>query len=140
MTRTTSSHRIFQPLLIGALALAPIGVACAWQAVTQPATRPQLAAAPPDMQFQQAVQQQQVRDQLQKSQLQQQLHQSVSDNAKRPNANDPQMLKQLNQADQARRDRDRAAQQDVVDRYRDRAASLPRVIPQDTPASSRSGG
>ncbi|MEO6926380.1 MAG: hypothetical protein ABI129_06885, partial [Rhodanobacter sp.] len=91
-------------------------------------------------QFQQAARQQQVIDQLQKSQLQQQLHQSVADNAKRPNADNPQMLRQLDHADRAQRDRDRAAQQDVVDRYRDRAASLPRVIPEDAPASSRSGG
>lgn len=140
MTLETLSRRLFQPLLIGAIALAPIGVACAWQAVVQPAPRLQVVAPPPDMQFQQAVQQQQVRDQLQKSQLRQQLHQSVSDNAKRPGANNPQMLQQQDQADQAQRDRDRAAQQDVVDRYRDRAASLPRVIPQNAPASSRSSG
>ena len=140
MTRTTSSHRMFQPLLICALALAPVGVARAWQTVAQPAPRPLVSASPPDAQFQQAAQQQQVRDQLQKSQLEQQLRQSVSDNAKRPNANNPQVLRQQDQADQAQRDRDRATQQDVVDRYRDRAASLPRVIPQDAPASSRSGG
>lgn len=91
------------------------------------------------MQFEQTVQQQQVRDQLQQSQLEQQLRQSVSDNAKRPSANDPRMLQQLDQADRAQRDRDRAAQQDAIDRYRDRA-TLPRVIPNDTPTSSRSGG
>ncbi|MEO8777240.1 MAG: hypothetical protein ABI389_01055 [Rhodanobacter sp.] len=96
-------------------------------------------APPPAAQFQQVVQQQQVRDQLQKSQLEQQLHQSVADNAKRPSANDPTMQRQLDQADQAQRDRERAAQQDTVDRYRDQSA-LPRVIPQGAPASSRSGG
>lgn len=95
-------------------------------------------APPPSVQFQQTVQQQQVRGQLQQSQLEQQLHQSVSDNAKRPSANDPNMQLQLQQADQAQRDRDRAAQQDAVDRYRARA-TLPRVIPQSAPASSRSG-
>ena len=140
MTRTSSSHRVIQPLLVCALALAPVGVACAWQAAAQPVPRPLENAVPPDTQFQQAARQQQVRDQLQKSQLQQQLHKSVSDNAKRPNANNPQMLRQQNQAAQAQHDRDRAAQQVVVDRYRDRAASLPRVIPSDAPASSRSGG
>ena len=139
MTRILSSRRMIQPFLIGVLAFAPLGFAYAWQSNVQPATRPQYIAPPPNVQFQQVVQQQQVRDQLQKSQLEQQLHQSVSDNAKRPNANDPHMLQQLDQADQARRDRDRAAQQDAVDRYRDQA-TLPRVIPQSTPASSRSGG
>ncbi len=125
--------------LIGVLALAPIGFACAWQSSVQPAPRPQVVAPPPNLQFQQTVQQQQVRDQLQKSQQQQERRQSVSDNAKQPHASDPRMLRQLDQADQAQRDRDRAAQQDMVDRYRDRA-TLPRVIPHDAPASSRSGG
>ena len=130
---------MIQSLLIGVLAFAPIGFAGAWQSTAQPATRPQVIAPPPDTQFQQVVQQQQVRDQLQKSQLEQQLHQSVSDNAKAPSANDPLMLRQLDKADQAQRDRDRAAQQDAVNRYRDQS-TLPRVVPQPAPASSRSGG
>ena len=137
MTRIVLLHRT---LLIAALVWAPVGLACAWQSDARPVARPQVVAPPPNTQFQQAARQQQVIDQLQKSQLQQQLQQSVSDNAKRPNADNPQMLRQLDHADQAQRDRDRAEQQDVVDRYRDRAASLPRVIPQDAPASSRSGG
>ena len=130
---------MLQLVLSGALAFAPLGFACAWQSTAQPVARPVLVAPLPAVQFQQTVQQQQVRDQLQKGQLQQQLQQSVTDNAKRPSANDPAMQRQLDQADQAQRDRDRAAQQDAVDRYRDQAA-LPRVIPQGASASSRSGG
>lgn len=128
--------RTLRSLLTSALVLMPVGLACAWQY----AARPQVVVPPPDTQFQQAARQQQVSDQLQKSQLEQQLHQSVSDQAKRPGANDPALQRQLNQADRAQRDRDRAAQQDLVDRYRNQAASLPRVIPRDAPASSRSGG
>ncbi|MEO7051419.1 MAG: hypothetical protein ABI128_07115 [Rhodanobacter sp.] len=138
MTRTLSSRRTIQPLLIGVLAFAPIGYAQAWQSSAPPAARPLLVAPPPVLQFQQIVQQQQVADQLQKSQQQQRLQQGVSDNAKRPSANDPLMLRQLDQADQAQRNRDRAAQQDAIDRYRNQA-TLPRVIPQGAPASSRSG-
>ncbi len=139
MTPIWSPRSMLQSFLIGVLAFAPIGFACAWPTNVQPATRPQLVAPAPGVQFQQTVQQQQVRDQLQKSQLEQQLRQSVSDNAKRPNANDPRMLRQLDLAGRAQRDRDRAAQQDVVDRYRDRA-TLPQIVPQAVPASSRSGG
>lgn len=130
MARILLFRRTVQPLLIGALVLAPVGLACAWQTI----------APPPDTQFQQAVRQQQVTDQLQKSQLQQQLHQSVSDQAKQPGAKDAALQRQLQQADQAQQHRDRAAQQDLVDRYRDQVNALPRVIPQDAPASSRSGG
>lgn len=140
MIRSLSSRRMLQPFLLGAIVLAPVGIVCAWQSTPPPATvRPVLVVPPPAVQFQQTVQQQQVRDQLQQSQLQQQLHQSVSDNAKTPNAKDPLMLRQAEQADQAQRDRDRAAQQDAINRYRAQAA-LPRVIPQGAPASPRSGG
>lgn len=141
MARPVFFRRRFQPLLIGALVLAPTGFAGAWQSVAPP---PRLVVPivvpPPDLQFRQAVHQQQVTDQLQKSQLQQQLHQSVSDQAKQPGVKEASLQQQLKQADQARRDRDRASQQDIVDRNRDRAASLPRVIPQGQPASSHSGG
>jgi hypothetical protein len=143
MARPVFFHRRFQPLLIAALVLAPTGFAGAWQSLASPPP-PRLVVPivvpPPDLQFRQAVQQQQVTDQLQKSQLQQQLHQSVSDQAKQPGVKDASLQQQLKQADRARRDRDRAAQQDIVDRNRDRAASLPRVIPQGQPASSQSGG
>ncbi|MEO6801195.1 MAG: hypothetical protein ABI178_14750 [Rhodanobacter sp.] len=134
------SFRMLQPLLISVLVLAPGGLAWAWQSVAPPPARPRLVVPPPDAQFQQAARQQQVTTQLQKSQLEQQLHQSVADQAKLPGASDPALQRQLDQADQAQRDRDRAAQQDLVDRYRNQAATLPRVIPQDAPASSRSGG
>lgn len=145
MARPVYFRRRFRPLLIGALTLAPVGFAGAWQSVAPPPPPPPrlvvpIVVPPPDLQFRQAVQQQQVTDQLQKSRLQQQLHQSVSDQAKRPGAKEASLQRQLNQADQARRDRDRAAQQDIVDRNRDRAASLPRVIPQGQPALPHSGG
>ncbi|HZX70391.1 MAG TPA: hypothetical protein VFE77_06185 [Rhodanobacter sp.] len=140
MARLVLFRRTFQPLLISVLALAPAGFAGAWQSVAPPAARPQVVVPAPDTQFQQAARQQQVTDQLQKRQLEQQLHQSVSDQARQPGAKDASLQRQLDQADQAQRDRDRAAQQDLVNRYRDQVNSLPRVIPRDAPASSRSGG
>lgn len=137
-----AEHPLSRALLIGLLALAPIGLACAWQATTPPANAPAPPAVivlpSPSVQFQQTVQQQQVRDQLQKSQLEQQLHQDVSDNAKRPHAGDPQLQQQLDQANRARQDRERAHQQDVLDRYQN--APLPRVVPTARPAPARSSG
>lgn len=129
MARFVLFHRMFKALLISALVLVPARVAGAWQAI----------AHPPDAQFQQAARQQQVTDQLQKRQLEQQLHQSVSQQAKKPASKNTNLQRQLEQADQAQHSRDRAAQQDLVDRYRNQVNSLPRVIPQDAPASSRSG-
>lgn len=136
---TISSHatpaRTLATVAVLLLAAAPLGVACAGQPAPQ-----RVHVPPPSVQFQQTVQQQHVRDQLQKSQLQQQLHQSVADNAKRPGTKDAQLQRQLDLADQARRDRDRAALKDLLDRQQAQAA-LPRVIPQqNAPASSRSGG
>lgn len=131
-TRMKRFRLVLLPLLGGAIALASGGSALAWQS-----SKPQLVVPPPsNTQFQQTVQQQQVRDQLQKSQLQQQLHQSVSDMAKHPASSDTSLQKQLRQADQAQAERDRAAQQDQIDRYQGQAA-LPRVLPQ--PASASSG-
>lgn len=126
---------MLRTLLIGALALAPLGVACAWQSATQPVNR---VAQSPSQQFQQSAQQQQTRDQLQKSQLEQQLHQGVADNAKRPTASDPRSQQQLDDADRAQRERDRANQQDLLDRERD-TSTLPRVVPKDLPAPTHSG-
>ena len=131
-TRVDSFRRVLVPMLGGAIMLASSGSALAWQ------TKPQLVVPPPsNTQFQQTVQQQQVRDQLQNSQLQQQLHQSVSDMAKRPASSDTNLQKQLRQADQAQAQRDRAAQQDQVDRYQSQA-TLPRVVPQPLPATAGS--
>lgn len=121
-------------LLFGALVLALPGVAGAWQSSKPPVIRP----VPASVQFQQAAQLQHATDQLQKSQLQQQLHQSVSDVAKRPTASDVRSQQQLDAADQAQRDRDRARQQDLLDRERD-ASTLPRVVPKEMPAPPRSG-
>ncbi|HEV2681900.1 MAG TPA: hypothetical protein VGV14_15460 [Rhodanobacter sp.] len=130
MTRIVSHSFEIRALLIGVLALAPLGAAGAWQS-TQSA---QSAA----QQYQQTAQQQQVSDQLQKSQLEQQLHQSVSDNAKRPTASNPRTQQQLDAADRAQRERDRASQQDLLNRERD-AAKLPRVVPKDLPEPTHSG-
>lgn len=135
ITRVVFHNSMMYTLLIGALALAPLGVACAWQSSTQPAIKPVQSSS---LQFQQTAQQQQTRDQLQKSQLEQQLHQGVADNAKRPTASDPRSQQQLNDADRVQRDRDRANQQDLLDRERD-APALPRVVPKDLPAPSHSG-
>ena len=129
ITRIASHHPGMRALLLGALVLAPLGVACAWQSNSQQSS---------GQQFQQNAQQQQTRDQLQKSQLEQQLRQSVSDNAKRPTANDPRAQQQLDAADRAHRERVRASQQDLLDRERD-APALPRVVPKDLPAPPRSG-
>ncbi|KRE86974.1 hypothetical protein ASG75_02075 [Rhodanobacter sp. Soil772] len=136
ITRPAWHSPLLRTLLAGVLAIAPLGAACAWQ---QSGAQPVIRPVPPSVRFQQDAQQQQVRDELQKSQLQQQLRQSVSDNAKRPAANDARAQRQLDQADQAQRDRDRARQQDLLDRERD-AANLPRVIPPAPPAPEQSGG
>ncbi|KZC38311.1 MULTISPECIES: hypothetical protein [Rhodanobacter] len=135
----TISHPAWHPpflrtLLVGVLALAPLGAACAWQ---QSGTQPVIRPVPPSVRFQQDAQQQHVRDELQKSQLQQQLRQGVSDKAKLPA--DARGRRRLDQADQAQRERDRARQQDLLDRERD-TSNLPRVVPQALPAVARSGG
>ena len=70
----------------------------------------------PAVQFQQAAQQQQLRDQLQKNQLQLQLQQSVSDTAKRSLPPAAPTRRQMDQADAAHQDRQRAAQQDLLNR------------------------
>ncbi len=126
-----------------ALVLLPIGMASAWQAAPPPPppikpVQPVLIATPPSVLYRQTVQQQQVRDQLQKGQLQQQLHQDVSDRAKLPTAGNAAMQQQLEQADRAQRDRERANQQAVLDRY-PVAPVLPRVVPQARPEPARSG-
>jgi hypothetical protein len=128
ITRIVLHYPMMRTLLTGVLALAPLGIVCAWQSAAQSSS----------LQFQQAAQQQQTRDQLQKSQLEQQLHQNVSDNAKRPTANNPRNQQQLDDADRAQRDRDRANQQNLLDRERD-APTLPRVVPKDPPAPTHSG-
>jgi hypothetical protein len=127
ITRIIKRSFVTHILLAGTLALLPLGVACAWQSTQAQAAR-----------FQQTVQQQQTRDQLQKSQQQQQLQQNVSDNAKLPLANNAQAQQQIEQADRAQQDRDRATQQDLLDRQQN-AADLPRVVPQTQPAPTGGG-
>ena len=127
MTSFANRSRWLSTLLVGLCSLAPIGTALAWQ--VQPS---------PQAQFQQVVQQQQVSDQLQKSQMQQQLQQGVSDTAKRPLAADSPLRKQTDNADQARRDRERASQQDAVQRYQNSAST--RAQPTLVTPSSTHGG
>ena len=129
----------WSPYLVAACLLLPLGAAMAWQAVPPPRpVAPLLLQPPPQVQFQQMVQQQQVRDQLQKSELQQQLQQGVSDTAKRPLTADSPLRKQTDSADQARQDRERARQRDLLQRYQD-AAAAPAAPTVGAPASVRSG-
>ncbi|EIM01318.1 hypothetical protein RHOFW104T7_01810 [Rhodanobacter thiooxydans] len=135
ITRLFGHFPLRHVLLAGACALAPLGAASAWQ---QSGTQPVIQPIPPSVRFQQDAQQQQVRDELQKSQQQQLLQQGVSDNAKRPMTDAAR--RRLDRADRAQRDRERARQQDLLDRERD-ASSLPRVVvPQSLPAAAHSGG
>ena len=127
ITRVIKHFPMTHALQAGVLALVPLGAVCAAQS-----TQAQAA------QFQQTVQQQQTRDQLQKSQQQQQLHQNVSDKAKLPLANNAPAQQQIEQADRAQQDRDRATQQDLLNRQQN-AADLPRVVPQAPPASTSGG-
>lgn len=105
-----------------------------------PRTAPPLRVAPipprPNLQFQQQVQQQQLRKEFQQSQLRGQLQQSVSDVARQPYANNPSAGRQFDRADDARRDRDRAQQQSLIDRY----WGLPVPPPAPAPAPANSGG
>lgn len=134
-TPTVWHNPLTRLLLTGAVAFVPLGTAAAWQSNTQPVIRP----VPPSVQFQQQAQQQKARDDLQLSQQQQQLHQGVSDTAKRPVANDPRTQQQLDSAQQAQRKRDRAAQQDLLNRAQD-APPLPRVVPKAMPPAAPTGG
>ncbi|KQX99447.1 hypothetical protein ASD22_04095 [Rhodanobacter sp. Root480] len=103
-----------------------------------PKTAPSLRVAPipprPNLQFQQQVQQQQLRKEFQQSQLRGQLQQGVSDVARQPYANNPSAGRQFDRADDARRDRDRAQQQSLIDSY----WGVP--VPPPAPAPANSGG
>ncbi len=96
-----------------------------------------LIPPPPAVQFQQAAQQQQLRDQMQKSQLQLQLQRSVSDTAKRPLPLAAPTRQQMDQADAAHQDRQRAAQQDLLNRLLQTDMAPP--VWRLEPARSRSG-
>jgi hypothetical protein len=131
-----------RPLLAGALLLVTSGIACAWQAAPPPPRPPApvlILPQSPAVSFQQVVQQQQLRDQLQQSQLSQQLQQNVADNARLPLAQHPHALQQADQADDARRARARALQQDLLQRAQDEVA-LPRYTQRAYPAPVRHGG
>lgn len=108
----------------------------ALQPITPRAAPMVILPSPSAVQFQQTAQQQQLRDQVQKSQLQLQLQQSVSTTAKRALPVDAPTRQQIDQSDAARQDRQRAVQQDLLDR------SL-RIDPPPLyhlePARSRSG-
>ena len=100
-----------------------------------------LTPPPAAMQFRQSAQQQHLRDQLQKSQLESNLHQYVSDQSRRPASEDALTRAQAEQADQARRARDHAAQQDLLDRSTRLTAPPPvphlQPVPEPAPASTR---
>lgn len=124
-------------LLPGVLALLlPVAALGQLPPITQRPAPMLIVPPPPAVQFQQAAQQQQFRDQLQKSQLQLQLQQSVSDTAKRSLPPGAPTRQQMDQADAAQQNRQRAAQQDLLNR------SL-RIDPPPVyhlqPARSRSG-
>jgi hypothetical protein len=74
---------------------------------------------------------------LQSQQLQQQLQRGVADNAKRPLPADSPTRNQVEQAAAARQYRDRAAQQDLLDRFQH--ANVPPPVPRLQPAGARSG-
>ena len=97
----------------GLLGMALADPAVAWQAPR--AGQPPTSGA----QFQQAQQQAQLRDQLQSSQLSQQLQRHVSEVAGQADRDDARAQRQREAAVQAQRDRDHAAQQDLLDRARD---------------------
>jgi hypothetical protein len=97
---------------------------------------PMVLLPPPAVQFQQTAQQQQLRDQLQKSQLQLLLQRSVSDTAKRSLPLAAPTRQQMDQADAAHQDRQRAAQQDLLNRLLHTDISPP--VWQLEPARSRS--
>lgn len=94
---------------------------------------------PPAVQFQQQMQQHQVRDQLQKRQLESSLQQTVSDQSRRDQADDALTRRQRAQADQARRDRERAAQRDLLDRSLRATPPLPQSPSPLIPAPTSSG-
>lgn len=96
-----------------------------------------LLPPPPAVQFRQAAQQQQLRDQLQKNQLQLQLQRSVSDTAKRSLPPAAPTRWQVDQAAAAHQDRQRAAQQDLLNRLLH--TDIPPPVWQLEPARSRSG-
>lgn len=127
-------------LLPGAFALlAPITVHALQTAPRAPPRPAPMVLLPPPaaVQFQHIAQQQQLRDQLQNRQLQQQLQRGVAGNAKRPLPPDSPTRNQLEQAAAARANRDRAAQQDLLDRFQRANVSL--SVLQLQPAGAHSG-
>jgi hypothetical protein len=92
----------------------------------------------PNLQFQQQVQQQQLRKEFQQSQIRGQLQQSVSNVARQPYMNNPSAGQQFDRADDARRDRDRAQQQSLIDRYWGVPVPPPPLPARDKPAPARS--
>jgi hypothetical protein len=134
----TVSRAIWNPrttsvLLLGLTGCALLSSAMAQQSPpTTPTAIPVVIAPQPAIRFQQTVQQQQTRDRLQQGELEQQLRQGVSKNASRATAADPKAQQQLDQAAQAQLDRDRASQQDLLNRNRQMPV-LPRVVPKPLP-------
>jgi len=126
-------------LLVGLLALAPVGLAFA---VTQPATPPPAHPAPravivqpsANARFQQTVQQNQATQKLQQAQVEQQIHQNASNSVRQPYANNPQMQQQIDQASDAQQQTDNARQQAIINRYQTTPLPAGRVVvPQSAP-------
>jgi ABC-type sugar transport system substrate-binding protein len=140
MTITLTAHSRFPAIVLVAALLAGVATAAvALQQKPAPAPAPVvIVPVPPHVSYNQSMREAQLRDQLQKNQLEEQLRQGTSDAIRRPSASDPAQLRQLDQADQSQRDRYRARQQDLLDRYRSVVA--PTVVPpkKREPASSRS--
>jgi hypothetical protein len=76
--------------------------------------------------------------QFQQSQIRGQLQQSVSNVARQPYMNNPSAGQQFDRADDARRDRDRAQQQSLIDRYWGVPVPPPPLPARDKPAPARS--
>ncbi len=141
-------HRLVANFGVVALMTLPFAAA-AWQAnpaapsVALPAAPPaappvwMVNPPPPAVQFQQSAQQQQLRDQLQKRQLESSLHQSVSDHTRRVLIEDPLTRTQRDQAEQSRRDRERAEQRDLLQRsQRIAPPPIPHLQPAPAPPTS----
>ena len=93
---------------------------------------------PSDVAFTESVKQQQLRKEFQQSQICGQLQQSVSNVARQPYMNNPSAGQQFDRADDARRDRDRAQQQSLIDRYWGVPVPPPPLPARDKPAPARS--
>ena len=86
------------------------------------------------LQYQRNVSQQQLSNQLRDNQISEQQRQRISNSNKQPYTSGSSTSRQIQKADQARRDRYEAHQQDVLDSYRSAETSQP------APAHASSSG